>query len=148
MTGETPVLETVQIVVDGSPMNMLVATPAGEARAPGVLLSHYQHGLGPFTRRNAERLASEGFVVVAPDLVVTKDDGVLSATDGDQLDYTITVTNVGRQTATGVAATDTLPAGTTFVSCTASCRASARTSASRASRAAAAASGPHCPCPP
>ena len=60
-------IETIQIVVDESPMNMLVATPAGDAPAPGILLSHYQHGLGPFTRRNVARLASEGFVVVAPD---------------------------------------------------------------------------------
>jgi carboxymethylenebutenolidase len=67
MMGDAPVIETIQIVVDESPMNMLVATPAGDAPAPGVLLSHYQHGLGPFTRRNVERLASEGFVVVAPD---------------------------------------------------------------------------------
>jgi len=61
------VLETIQIVVDGSPMDMLVATPAGDEPRPGILLSHYQHGLGPFTRHNAERLALEGYVVVAPD---------------------------------------------------------------------------------
>jgi carboxymethylenebutenolidase len=60
-------LETMQIVVDGSSMDVLVATPPDEDQRPGILLSHYQHGLGPFTRRNAERLASEGFVVVAPD---------------------------------------------------------------------------------
>ena len=60
-------LESVQIVVDGSPMEMLVAVPPGSEKRPGILLSHYQHGLGPFTRRNAERLASEGYVVVAPD---------------------------------------------------------------------------------
>jgi carboxymethylenebutenolidase len=60
-------LETVQLVVDGSPMDMLVATPEGGGKHAGVLLSHYQHGLGPFTHRNAKYLASEGFVVVAPD---------------------------------------------------------------------------------
>jgi len=60
-------LEETQIIVDGSPMKLLVATPQGSERRPGILLSHYQHGLGPFTRRNAERLASEGFIVVAPD---------------------------------------------------------------------------------
>ena len=60
-------IETIQLVVDGSPMDMLVATPEGEGKRPGILLSHYQHGLGPFTRRNAERLASEGYLVVAPD---------------------------------------------------------------------------------
>jgi carboxymethylenebutenolidase len=60
-------LETVQLIVDGSPMDMLVATPEGGGKHPGILLSHYQHGLGPFTHRNAKYLASEGFVVVAPD---------------------------------------------------------------------------------
>ncbi len=60
-------LETVQIVVDGRPMDMLVAVPAGGGMRAGILLSHYQHGLGPFTRRNAEFLAGEGYVVVAPD---------------------------------------------------------------------------------
>ncbi|MDP2355617.1 MAG: dienelactone hydrolase family protein [Beijerinckiaceae bacterium] len=60
-------LKSVWLEVDGSPMEMLVALPAGDARRPGILLSHYQHGLGPFTRRNAERLAAEGYVVVAPD---------------------------------------------------------------------------------
>lgn len=60
-------LNTVELVVDGSPMAMLVATPDSSGRRPGILLSHYQHGLGPFTRRNAERLAAEGYVVVAPD---------------------------------------------------------------------------------
>ena len=60
-------LEETQIIVDGSQMKILVAVPKGSERRPGILLSHYQHGLGPFTRRNAERLASEGFMVVAPD---------------------------------------------------------------------------------
>ena len=60
-------LETVQLTVGGSPMDMLVAVPDGGGRHPGILLSHYQHGLGPFTHRNAKRLAGEGYVVVAPD---------------------------------------------------------------------------------
>jgi len=60
-------LETVKIIVDDSPMNMLVATPDGGGMHPGVLLSHYKHGLASFTQRNANFLASQGFVVVAPD---------------------------------------------------------------------------------
>jgi carboxymethylenebutenolidase len=64
---EDLMLETVQLVVDGCPMDMLVATPQGAGRHPGILLSHYRHGLGPFTHRNATLLAGEGFVVVAPD---------------------------------------------------------------------------------
>lgn len=59
-------LEIVELVVDDSPMDMLVATPEGSGRHPGVLLSHYKHGLESFTRRNARFLASKGFVVVAP----------------------------------------------------------------------------------
>ncbi len=57
----------------------------------------------------------------APDLEVTKTDGVAVANGADTLDYMITVTNVGNQTAANVEVDDTLPADTTFVSCTASC---------------------------
>ncbi len=60
-------IESVWLEVDGSQMEMLVALPDGDGPRPGLLLSHYQHGLGPFTRRNAELLASKGYVVVAPD---------------------------------------------------------------------------------
>jgi len=60
-------MESVWLEVDGSPMEMWVALPAGSQRRPGILLSHYQHGLASFTRRNAEWLAREGYVVVAPD---------------------------------------------------------------------------------
>lgn len=67
MSVQGPSIETVTIPVDGVPMDMLVAIPNGHDRSPGILLSHYQHGLGPFTRRNAERLAHEGYLVVAPD---------------------------------------------------------------------------------
>jgi carboxymethylenebutenolidase len=64
---EIAMRDTVQLTVDGSPMDMLVATPEGNGKYPGILLSHYQHGLGPFTRSNAKYLAREGYVVVAPD---------------------------------------------------------------------------------
>ena len=51
-----------------------------------------------------------------PDLVVTKTDGVNSTSPGSTLTYTVTISNAGAQDATGVTATDTLPANTTFVS--------------------------------
>ena len=60
-------LEIDELIVDGSPMNLLIATPEGTGKHPGVLLSHYKHGLASFTYRNARFLAREGFVVVAPD---------------------------------------------------------------------------------
>ena len=52
----------------------------------------------------------------APDLLITKTDGVTSAVPGDSLNYTLDISNVGNQDATGVLLTDTLPTGTTFAS--------------------------------
>jgi uncharacterized repeat protein (TIGR01451 family)/fimbrial isopeptide formation D2 family protein len=54
----------------------------------------------------------------APDLTVVKNNGVQLRDPGDRYTYTITVSNVGNQGATGVTVTDTLPTATTFVSCT------------------------------
>jgi len=51
-----------------------------------------------------------------PDIAVTKTDGVTEVRPGDTAIYTITVSNIGTQGATGVLLTDSLPAGTTFVS--------------------------------
>jgi len=52
----------------------------------------------------------------APDLVVTMNDSPDPVSFGSNLTYTITVTNTGELPATGVALTDTLPAGATLVS--------------------------------
>ena len=48
-------------------------------------------------------------VVAAPDLAVTKGDGLTVVTAGQLLTWTITVTNTGDQDATGVTMVDTLP---------------------------------------
>lgn len=51
------------------------------------------------------------------DIGVTKDDGVTTARPGDQLTYTIEVTNpLAFETISGAVLTDTLPAGVEFVS--------------------------------
>jgi uncharacterized repeat protein (TIGR01451 family) len=55
-----------------------------------------------------------------PDLAVTKTDAPDPVLAGKNLTYTVTVTNRGSGAATGVVLTDTLPAGVTFVSATAS----------------------------
>jgi uncharacterized repeat protein (TIGR01451 family)/fimbrial isopeptide formation D2 family protein len=57
----------------------------------------------------------------APDLAVTKSDGVPSVVGGQTVTYGIQFGNDGTQDATGVVITDVLPAGVTFVSCSDSC---------------------------
>jgi len=51
-----------------------------------------------------------------PDMVITKTDGNIIVNPGQTLTYTLTITNGGNQTATGVVITDTLPAGVIYVS--------------------------------
>ena len=61
-------------------------------------------------------------VATAPDVSIVKANdpqGVVQ--HGDSITYTLTVTNDGDATATGVHATDQLPAGVTFVDATAGC---------------------------
>ncbi|MEK6281956.1 MAG: Ig-like domain repeat protein [Acidobacteriota bacterium] len=50
----------------------------------------------------------------APDLNISKTDGVIAATPGSTLTYTINYSNVGTQNAAGVVLTETVPVGTTF----------------------------------
>ena len=53
-------------------------------------------------------------IVAAPDLRVTKDDGLTLLNAGEFTIYTITYSNVGNQGATNVVLTETLPTGTSF----------------------------------
>ncbi|MDF1825945.1 MAG: isopeptide-forming domain-containing fimbrial protein [Verrucomicrobiales bacterium] len=55
-------------------------------------------------------------VIARPDLVITKDDGLLLAFTGDEITYVITFTNVGDQVASGVVIEDVLPPEMEFIS--------------------------------
>ena len=55
-------------------------------------------------------------VITRTDLAIDKRDDVDPVTAGDLLTYTLVLTNFGPSDATGVRASDPLPAGTTFVS--------------------------------
>ena len=57
-------------------------------------------------------------VTATADLSLTKTDAPDPVLEGEQITYTLTVHNSGPQSATGVALTDTLPAGVTFDSVT------------------------------
>ncbi len=55
-------------------------------------------------------------VILCSDIALTKTASNLSPYVGDQIDFTITVTNFGPDDATGVSANDLLPSGYTFIS--------------------------------
>ena len=54
-------------------------------------------------------------VDAAPDLVITKDDHLNQVAPGAVLTYTLTISNVGTQDATGVLVQDILPIGLSFI---------------------------------
>jgi uncharacterized repeat protein (TIGR01451 family) len=53
-------------------------------------------------------------LTAAPDLTLAKSDGGVSTTPGGTVAYSLVLTNVGTQGATGVVLTDVVPANTTF----------------------------------
>ncbi|MGE5155934.1 MAG: hypothetical protein ACM3JP_00370, partial [Betaproteobacteria bacterium] len=65
------------------------------------------HGRGAWTMHDVQS---------DPALVVSKTDAGVPVGAGSQLDYTVTVRNIGNAAATGVTITDPIPANTTFTS--------------------------------
>ena len=77
------------------------------------------HGFDPTPSNNVVTVTTPVFA--APDLVIDKMGRPDPAQAGALLTYTLTISNVGTQTATGVQLTDTLPAGVTPVSLASEC---------------------------
>jgi carboxymethylenebutenolidase len=61
--------EYVNVMVDGKPMRMWVVHPAGNGKAPVVVVIMEIFGLSDWIRGVADQLAAEGFIAVAPDIV-------------------------------------------------------------------------------
>lgn len=59
---------TDRITVDGRPMDVYVALPAGSGRHPAIVYMHHRYGIETFARSICDRLAQAGFVAAAPDL--------------------------------------------------------------------------------
>jgi len=55
-------------VADGSSMNAYVAAPAGNAKAPGLLVFQEAFGVNAHIRDVTERFARQGYVSIAPEL--------------------------------------------------------------------------------
>jgi carboxymethylenebutenolidase len=62
--------EYVNIMFDGKPMRTWVVHPAGNGKAPVVVVIMEIFGLSDWIRGVADQLAAEGFIAVAPDIVV------------------------------------------------------------------------------
>jgi carboxymethylenebutenolidase len=73
--------EYVNVMVDGKPMRTWVVHPAGNGKAPVVVVIMEIFGLSDWIRGVADQLAAEGFIAVAPDIVVGhgKDGGDTSS---------------------------------------------------------------------
>ena len=86
------------------------------------IVSIWQMDMDPFHRviaagthgRGAFKLTDSTKAV--PALVLTKADAGVPVGPGSNIDYTLTLHNIGNAAATGVKITDTIPANTTFVS--------------------------------
>lgn len=110
----------------GSATVTIVVTATG-ASVPSVTntVSVSATEFDPNTANNSDTETTT--VNPAADLSVTKSDSPDPVNVGDNLTYTITVTNNGPNNATGITVTDTLPAAVTFVSASAGCTHSAGT---------------------
>ena len=61
--------EYVNVMIDGKPMRTWVVHPAGNGKAPVVVVIMEIFGLSDWIRGVADQLAAEGFIAVAPDIV-------------------------------------------------------------------------------
>ncbi|MGF1646083.1 MAG: dienelactone hydrolase family protein [Kineosporiaceae bacterium] len=71
--GRAPLVTVVDVTLDGLPggtprLAAVLAVPRGEGPWPGVVMVHEAFGIDGAMRRQVERMASAGYLVVMPDL--------------------------------------------------------------------------------
>ncbi|MEA2343434.1 MAG: hypothetical protein QOF63_1603, partial [Thermoanaerobaculia bacterium] len=130
-----------QVTVDCSVIGPNVQQGIREASLPSALLTaknlYWGCATGPNTAGCSTvtgnvaflpfRTSASATCTPSADLGVTKTATPNPVATGGSLTYTITAVNNGPDPATGVVATDTLPAGVTFVSASSGCNASSST---------------------
>jgi carboxymethylenebutenolidase len=82
--------ETVQITSGGQNYPAYVAAPSTEGERPGVVLIHSLNGLQPGYKAIVDKLASDGFVAIAPEWQTfnrTPRDEVVMQLISDSIDY-------------------------------------------------------------
>ena len=67
-TRSTAIIGLTKVELDGRTIDCYISKPKGEGTWPGLVLAHDRMGVDIDTKRLADRLAAEGFVVMAPDL--------------------------------------------------------------------------------
>lgn len=88
--------------------------PAGVTQISntGAIGDNLANGSDPTPSNNSEGETTP--VTANPDISVSKSDGGVTGTPGNAVTYTVVVSNIGNQGATGVVATETVPTHTTF----------------------------------
>lgn len=74
------------IDINGHPMRIYVAVPAGSGARPGVLVNHHGPGVDRFIQAQVDALAEAGYVAASPDLFHRQpDDGTDTMTKVSRL---------------------------------------------------------------
>ena len=116
-SAETSLLQDVGDLVPGSGVEYTI-TCAIPADATGTLVNTASIDSAFPDPQLSNNVATDGDTVLTPvaDLVITKQDSLDPVSPGQQVTYTVEVTNFGPSDAADVVVTDTLPAGLNLVS--------------------------------
>ncbi|MCX6070191.1 MAG: sortase [Chloroflexi bacterium] len=90
--------------------------PSGVESLTNTAEAHDDGSVGPDPTPGNNTATDVDTVDAAPDLVIAKTDMLSIISPGETLTYVLTYSNAGDQDASGVVISETVPAGTTFVS--------------------------------